>query len=345
MISTFKGSPAEIGRTYGEKFREMILANIRTLVEPSRASLMARPEFVAWKADYDAKIAAELPWYKEEMMAVAEAVGVDYDAVLMLNLRSWGYDMYSGQPVEHCSSFIMRLSDGVDVNAGALDDPVELYCGPVRIVPDTGYAFITFPITGTSWGNRGMNSAGLTIGLSSQGLPGLRGLPTMWNQDICIRAILQTCATVDEVRAFCDTHSFTINMVVSDANGGRLCMHNTIAGPLELPDGEYAAMTNHVVCDKFFNWFTERGTSSFPESDTTRKRRSRLVNLIEEREGEADFEEVLAFLEKRYPDEVGSIWNEKTIVLMAACPVKDRNSLWLLYPALNGKFERFDVAI
>jgi len=116
-----------------------------------------------------------------------------------------------------------------------------------------------------------------------------------------------------------------------------------IAGPLELPEGEYAAMTNHVVCDKFFTFFTDRGVRDFPESDTTRKRRSRLVNLIEAREGQANFDEVIAFLEKRYPDTEGSIWNDRTIVLSAACPMKDKTGFWLRYPTMNDRFERVDI--
>lgn len=345
MVTTFKGSPAEIGRAYGEKFRDRILRNIEILLSPHLESLNGKPDFIAWKNRFDEKIAAEIPWYREEMQAVAEAAGVDYDVILMLNLRAWQYDLYSGIALEDCSSFIIRLSDGADCNAGALDDPHELYCGPVRIIPDSGYAFVSFPITGTSWGNRGMNSAGLTVGISSQGLPGLKGNDQMWNQDVAMRAILQTCATVDEVREYCAAHSFTINLVVSDANGGRLCLHNTIAGPLELPEGEYAAMTNHVVCDKFFTFFTDRGVRSFPESPTTRKRRSRLVNFIDEREDKADFDEVITFLNCRYPDEVGSIWNSQTIVLTAACPQTDKNSLWLLYPTLNKEFERVEITV
>lgn len=346
MVATFRGSPAEIGRSYGETFRGKILSNIDTLLTPIREELTLKPGFPAWRDKQEADIAVQMPWYKQEMQAVSEAVGVDYETILLLNLRAWQYDLYSGaSPDEHCSSVIIRLADGCDVNAGALDDPYELYCGPVRIVPDEGYSFISFPITGTGWGNRGMNSAGLTIGISSQRLGGLHGRETMCNQDIAIRAILQTCATVEEVREYCRMHSFTLNLVVSDAQGGRLCMHNTVAGPLELPEGEYAAMTNHVVCDQFFRFFVEHGVRDFPESTTTRKRRSRLVNLIEEREGKADFEEILSFLCKRYPDEEGSIWNDRTIVLTAACPMKDRNGLWLLYPTLNGRFERFDVQI
>ena len=343
MVTTFKGSPQEIGKAYGEKFKEKILGNIDTLLGSDPAALKGKPGFEAWMNDHEAKIAADIPWYKAEMQAVADAVGVEYETILMLNLRAWQYDLYSGVAADHCSSFIMRLNDGTDVNAGALDDPYELYCGPVRVVPDEGYAFVSFPITGTSWANRSMNSEGLVMGISSQILPGLEGLDNMWNQDVAMRAIMQTCATVEDVRAFCQKHSFTINLVVSDAKGGRLCVHSTIAGPLELPEGEYAAMTNHVVCDKFFTFFTDRGVRDFPESDTTRKRRSRLVNLIEAREGQANFDEVIAFLEKRYPDAEGSIWNDRTIVLSAACPMKDKTGFWLRYPTMNDRFERVDI--
>jgi len=345
VVTTLKGSPSEMGKTYGEKFKEKILSNIDRLVTPNVEKLLAKPGFHEWKANYDRKIEQELPWYKAEMEAIAEAVGVPYDTILMLNLRAWQYELYSGRSLEDCSSFIIRLASGADMNGGALDDPHELYCGPVRYIPDEGYAFVSFPITGTSWGNRGMNCKGLTMGISSQLLPGLKGLETMWNQDVAMRAILQTCATVDEVREYCRTHAFTINLVVSDAKGGRLCIQNTISGPFELPEDDFAALTNHVARDQFFSILTDRGVTHFPESSTSRNRRARLCNLIAEREGKADFEEILAFLKTRRPDEKGSIWNSRTIVLTAASPMTDPNSLWLLYPTLNSDFERIDIAL
>jgi hypothetical protein len=46
---------------------------------------------------------------------------------------------------------------------------------------------------------------------------------------------------------------------------------------------------------------------------------------------------------RRYPDEVGSIWNKMTIVMTAACPQKDKNALWIFYPTMNDRFERIEI--
>ena len=76
--------------------------------------------------------------------------------MLLLNLRAWHFIYYSAGLATHgCSSLAITLADGRVACAGALDDPIEYYCGPVRIVPDLGHRFITFPIAGTSWANRG----------------------------------------------------------------------------------------------------------------------------------------------------------------------------------------------
>ena len=135
MVTTFKGTPAEIGRAYGEKFKEKILKNIAVLIDPHRESLKSRPGFEAWKKRHEANIAAEFPWYIGEMAALAEAVGVDYDTILMLNLRAWQYDLYSGLPLEDCSSFILRRRGGADVNAGALDIPMSCIAARCGLCP------------------------------------------------------------------------------------------------------------------------------------------------------------------------------------------------------------------
>ena len=92
---------------------------------------------------------------------------------------------------------------------------------------------MTFPIIGTSWGNRGINSAGLCLGEASYGISGLKRLPGTICGDIALRVILQTCATVSEVREFCKQHPFTLNLACSDKNGDVFCARQTTAGLVE----------------------------------------------------------------------------------------------------------------
>ena len=123
------------------------------------------PAFRAWVRSQEKLVEKHWPWYAEEMHGVAEAINGKYEDVLLLNLRAWQYADYGKH---HRARVVPVWPSGWPTVTWlapvALDDPIEYYCGPVHVTPDTGYRFITFPITGTSWGNRGMNNAGLSVG-------------------------------------------------------------------------------------------------------------------------------------------------------------------------------------
>lgn len=274
------GTSEVIGRAHGESCRTAILANLKELVHRESYEPLPREDrnFRAWMHGQEALVEKHWPWLLKEMRGVADGSGVAYEDILLLNLRTWQYDFYGKPPAECCSSMLVTLVDGALACAGALDDPREYYCGPVHVAPDRGYCFVTFPITGTSWGNRGMNSAGLALGISSQPLPGLRRLSHAVIQDLAARAILQTCSTVGEVREFCREHPFTMNLVCADAQGGVLCAHQTAAGLFELPVKEgWCVLTNHVADEGVRRRLHNLGVASFPESPTSRARLERLA--------------------------------------------------------------------
>ena len=182
------------------------------------------PGFQAWVQSQESLIARHWPWYIEEMRGVAEGIGKGYEEVLLLNLRAWQFNYYGAAQATHgCSSLAITLADGRVACAGALDDAIEYYCGPVRIAPDLGHRFISFPLAGTSWVTRGMNDAGFSVGISSQVLPGLRRLGHAVVQDVAMCAMLQTCTTVADAREFCRQHPFTLNLVCVDSRGGIFC--------------------------------------------------------------------------------------------------------------------------
>ena len=329
------GTPAAIGRAYGAACRDEILANLKELVYREGYTPLPRqnPDFQAWVRRQESLVGGHWPWLLEEITAVAEACDVDYEDILLLNLRAWQYGYYGRTPAGGCSSVAVTLADGTVACAGALDDPVEYYCGPVRIAPDQGYASISFPITGTSWGNRGMNSAGLAVGISSQLLPGLRLLPHAVNQDLAMRVILQTCATVGDVRAFCIRSPFTMNLVCVDMSGDIFCAHQTAAGLFELPvpDG-WCALTNHVCDDALVHQLCGMGVTEFPQTTTTRARRGKLLDFCRRRTRNCTAEDVVALVGERNDADKGTIHNKGTIVLTFANPGQDPHGFQVRQP-------------
>lgn len=336
---TLGGSPRDIGISYGKQFAEAIRRNLRILLG---ARVPAEdPLFREWVQSQEKLVEKHWPWYVEEMHGVAEGIDGRYEDVLLLNVRAWQYAIYGAPPAQACSSLAVRLADGHMACAGALDDPIELYCGPVHFAGRDGYRLITFPITGTSWGNRGMNSAGLSVGISSQLLPGLKRLGHAVVQDIAMRAMLQTCATVNEVREFCRCHPFTMNLICVDAAGDLFCAQHTAAGLREIKVDDACALTNHLVEEETESWLRQRGVREFPRSATTVPRRNKLLRFLESASGKCTAEEVKALIARREDSDPASIHNSGSIYLTYSCPQVQKTTFWILQPNGGGSADQF----
>ncbi len=339
-----KGMPIAIGRAYGERYRNRILANLKILVHRVGYSPLPRQkrEFVAWMHHQESLLGKHWPWLLEEMRGVAHGVGVEYADILLLNLRAWQFEYYGAKPKTNgCSSLAITLADGTVACGGALDDPPDYYCGPVHFQPATGYAFITFPIAGTSWGNRGQNSRGLALGISSLVLPDLPPLDQAVNQDLACRAILQTCATTDEVREFCQAHPFTMSLVVVDARGEIFCAQNTVAGLFEMPVDGYCGLTNHVADERLRGMLQQRGGPSRPEDPTTIPRRQCLLEFAEARNEKCTFAEVMDFIGRRDVNNPGTIHNSGSIYLTASTPQGAARTFWIRQTQFTGHKAEF----
>jgi predicted choloylglycine hydrolase len=343
-LQEFKGSPAGIGQDYGKTFTEQIRKNIDILVKRTGYEPLpvSNPDFIKWVDDQEGVIADNWPWLIEEIHGVAEGAKVEYRDILMLNLRVWQYPLYSGSASTACSSIAIKLSDGTIANAGALDDNKDLYCDMVKIVPENGYGYVTFPITGTSWGNRGLNSAGLCVGASSQILPGMSRLPGTICADIANRVILQTCATVDDVRKFCKKFPFTLNLLCSDKDGDVFSAHCTSAGMFELRS---KILTNHVIDDCIRLKLQKQGVCEFRESETTRLRRGRLLDYAEKFSGKCRADDVRKYVADRMAGASCSICPPGNIVLTYANPQAEPGVIWIAEPqAVNHEnWERYEL--
>ncbi len=337
-MKAFQGNNFEIGKQYGQTYKQTILKNVDILVKRTGHPDLPLndPDFQKWVDVQKSLIRDKWPWLIEEMQGVAIATCLEFDDILFLNLRVWQYDLYSGQAPSACSSMVINLANGTVANAGALDDCRDYYCGPVKIIPELGFRFITFPIAGTSWGNRGMNSAGLIIGESSQILPGIERNPNTICADLAIRVILQTCETVAEVKEFCLQFPFTLNIVCSDKNGNVFCGHQTSNGLHELAVAPPYAITNHIVSDELMFKLFQGGVKEFRESATTRLRRGRLMDFAARRNEKCDGEEVRKFIACRADGDSSSICPRHNVSLTYANSQQEPGILWIADPQGDG---------
>ncbi|MBN2302534.1 MAG: hypothetical protein JXN60_08465 [Lentisphaerae bacterium] len=334
-FSKFCGTPRELGVNYATAFREHIEKNVDMLVKRFRngaAVILSDSSFTKWVEDQREVISLNWPWLIEEMKGVAEGACQDFQDILFLNLRVWQYAYYSEKAASSCSSVIVELADGSIANAGALDDATCFYDGMVKIIPDHGYRYLTFPIIGTSWGNRGINNAGLCIGTSTQILKGVERSPGSICADIANRVILQTCATVGDVRNFCNKHPFTLNLACSDKNGDVFCAHQTTAGTYELPQGSPCVLANHVADDRIMYELSQKGVSEFQENITTRMRRGRLLDFILRFNKKSTAEDVRQYIADRMQGHPSSICPRGNLVLTYANSQREPGALWIAHP-------------
>ncbi len=337
QLYTFAGIPGKLGREYGKIFAKNIQKNIDILIKRTGYEPLPLSDngFIKWIDNQENTIANNWSWLLEEMYEVAKASKLKYRDILLLNLRAWQYTVYSGNASTACSNIAIKLTDGTIANAGALDDNSEFYCGIVKIIPKQGHSFMTFPITGTSWGNRGLNNAGLCVGVSSQILPNLNRFPGTICADIANRVILQTCTTVDDVREFCKNHPFNLNLLCSDKIGDIFAAHCTSAGLFEVTD---KVMTNHVIDDRIRFKLQQQGISEFRESETTRLRRGRLLDYAANFSGKCSAEDLKKYIADRLDGDPASICPESNIVLTYTNPQAEPGVMWISEPqAVNNE--------
>lgn len=279
-LLTLQGSPDEIGFAHGTTSKALISDNIKSLVAPrssSPAEADSLRKYNDWIVQQERLLDRYFPELLEEIAAIARGCGESYEHCLKLNLRVWLYHLYTDIPGNACSSVAMKLANGTLALAGALDDTAQYYPGAMKIIPQKGFRFITWPIGGTVWGNRGMNSAGLSIGESSQILPGLKPPSNYLCADLALRIILQYCSTVAEVEEVCRRFSFNLNLIATDKSGGVFAAHRTVSELFVASRQAPCVLTNHISDDELIYRLSTAGVTHFPESPTTRSRRGRLL--------------------------------------------------------------------
>lgn len=373
----FTGKPRELGMQYGLECKERIVFNEGLLnwvgFGNNVRNSQKDPKFIKWMRRREQIIGDNWPDILGEIRGVAEGAGMDYIDMLCINLRAWWYNseelvrewgmapprQETQKPGDtQCTGLATKLADGSIVTGGALDDGIEVYCGPVKLCPENGYRYISFPISGTIWGGLGMNSEGLCL-RNASGSFRLRAVATLerdacefddFNIDMIQGVILRTCRTVEEARAICVKFPFNGNIMCVDANGGVLTLQNTPAGPIELPFDDFQCMTNHLVDDEdFYKLYDKMGIVECSPGPSTgsRIRRGYVMNYLRNTQGKLTREDLVDFLgrrDDRIPDM--TVNNRCTISVGYNEPQKFKNIMWFMQPQLktnNDTFLRFEI--
>jgi hypothetical protein len=323
---TFSGTPYSIGLAHGRTYRHIIGGNVSWMLVHKALTIGKDKEAAAqkWFKVQRERHFDEWPWLADEMKGASEGAGIPLDLIQQLNFRIWQYHFYG---IGHCcSSFAAHARDGTVITGGTLDDPRELYVF-CQINPKKGFRQMTFPIAGTCWANRGMNDAGLVINVSSLPLTKLKFDPLkIYQQDLCVRIIKQTCETVHDVRDFCNKYPFFLHILAVDANGDILSLAACDSGANEYPQGTMC-LTNHAFGPVDMK-LKQRGYDGTIPAKTSKPRLDCLNQWIKKVDGKL----TLAEARKKAADKTGwpaSITNPWTACAMLAQPQKDKNTLWV----------------
>jgi hypothetical protein len=340
-ILVLQGGDRERGRQHGASLRAQIHANVAELLGdllPS-ASPARRGQILAWQARLRAFCCDHWPWLPEEMQGIAEGAGLDLATVELLNFRAWQYDAYHAGA---CSSLAVPDEHGHILTAGTLDDPRQLYA-IVQCRPMTGLRYLSFPIAGTAWANRGMNEAGLALGLSSLICPGVKfDLERLVPVDLVFRDLLQFCHTVAEVEARCRQFDFFCNLVAVDRHGGIFSSSNYCGDLTAYPArGGAAALTNHPL-EPAAAVLRARGFTGPEPGAYSVERLDQLTAWNRSHFGRATVSAARALLGA--PAQTGRVNNPNTAFATIAVPQADPHTLWVAQqPVSAGAFHACDV--
>jgi len=339
-ILVLRGDPRALGRQQGAALRAQIHRNVAELLGALMKARPARREQIqAWQARLRAFCFDHWPWLQEEMAGLAESAGLDRETIELLNFRAWQYDVYHAGA---CSSLAVPDAHGHILTAGTLDDPRHLYA-VVQCQPTAGLRYLSFPIAGTTWANRGMNESGLALGISSLICPGVKfDLSHLVPADLVFRFMLQYCGTVAAIESACRSYKFFCNLVAVDRHGGLFACSRYGDGLTVYPAAPAGAvLTNHPL-EPAATALRARGfTGTDPGADSL-ERLAELTAWNTAHTGRATIADARALLggESKF----GRVNNPNTAFATIAVPQTDPHTLWLAQqPVMAEGFQAFDV--
>jgi len=340
-ILVLQGGDLERGRRHGASLRAQIHANVAELLGNllPASSPARRAQILAWQKRLRVFCCDHWPWLPAELQGIAEGADLDLATVELLNFRAWQYDAYHAGA---CSSLAVPDEHGHILTAGTLDDPRHLYA-VVQCQPVTGLRYLSFPIAGTAWANRGMNESGLALGISSLLCPGVKfALDRLVPVDLVFRDLLQFCSTVAEVEARCRQFDFFGNLIAVDRHGGVFSSSNYCGELTVYPaPGGMAALTNHPL-EPAATALRARGYIGPEPSAFSVERLAQLTAWNRDHFGRATVTAARALLGTAAQS--GRVNNPNTAFATIAVPQADPHTLWVAQqPVSAGAFRACDV--
>ena len=139
--------------------------------------------------------------------------------------------------------------------------------------------------------------------------------------------------TVEDARRFCQHYRFCCNLLVGDAQGGILGIHQSLNGPYDVTGDGFAAMTNAIIDDAVIYDMTCAGMACAEAVATARPRNGFLHDFIRRRSHSCSFEEFVAHVARRDTVNPWSINHENTVYITLAMPKKHPCTLWVCRPS------------
>jgi len=335
------GAPRDLGRQQGAAVRSQIHANIAVLLGDfltgAKADKLDR--ITAWQKRLRAFCFDHWPWLQEEIHGIAEGAGIAPKLAELLSFRAWQYEVYHAGA---CSSFALPGANGQTLTGGTLDDPRFLYT-IAHVAPKSGLRFLSFPIAGTVWANRGMNEAGLALGISSLICPGVAfDLENLVPVDLVFRDMLQTCATVAEIEDRCRRYKFFCNLIAVDATGAIFASSNYCGDFTKHASAQNTfALTNHPVGEAD-DALRARGFTGPDPGGFSIERLDQINAWMTTQLNRATVEDAIAFLGAMPTP--GRVNNQHTSFATVAMPQKHPHTLWLAQqPVTTTAFVSIDV--
>ena len=340
-VFVLRGEPRALGLQQGAALRSQIHANVEALLGDYLTGAKGPPREViqAWQQRLRAFCFDHWPWLQEEIAGIAEGAGLDRELAELLSFRAWQFEVYHAGS---CSSFALPGAGGKILTGGTLDDPRFLYM-VAQVQPSRGLRYLTFPLAGTVWANRGLNEAGLALGISSLLCPGVKiDLGRLVPVDLVFRDMLQFCSTVEEVETRCRRFDFFCNLVAVDRHGGVFASSNYCSQPTVYPASHGAvALTNHPL-EPAATVLRARGFTGPEVGAFSPERMDQLTAWMNDHLQRATVAEAQAFLGSGR--KVGCVTNPNTAFATIAVPQVDPCTLWIAQqPVTPEAFYAFDV--
>ena len=336
-----QGAPRALGRQQGAAVRSQIHANVGALLGDflNGTKVAQMKKISAWQKRLRTFCFDHWPWLQEEIEGIAEGAGIDLELAELLSFRAWQYEIYHAGA---CSSFALPGTGGHILTGGMLDDPRFLYT-IAQVQPAQGLRYLSFPLAGTVWANRGMNEAGLALGLSSLICPGVKfALDRLVPVDLVFRDLLQFCSTVAEVETRCRKFDFFCNLVAVDRHGGVFSSSNYCGALTVYPSSSgTACLTNHPL-EPAATVLRARGYTGPDPGAHSPERVAQLTLWMTAHAGRATVADARTLLGA--DSKFGRVNNPNTAFATIAVPQSDPHTLWVAQqPVTPEAFHAFDV--